>query len=32
MAKRIVAAFGVDTFDTIEAHPEQLTEVGGSLA
>ena len=31
MAKRIVAAFGVDTFDIIEAHPEQLTEVGGSL-
>ncbi|QRM28336.1 ATP-dependent RecD-like DNA helicase [Microvirga sp. VF16] len=29
MAKRIVAAFGVDTFEIIEASPERLTEVSG---
>ena len=29
MAKRIVAAFGVDTFEIIEAAPERLTEVPG---
>jgi exodeoxyribonuclease V alpha subunit len=29
MAKRIVAAFGVDTFEIIEAQPERLTEVPG---
>lgn len=29
MAKRIVAAFGVDTFEIIEASPERLTEVQG---
>jgi exodeoxyribonuclease V alpha subunit len=29
MAKRIVAAFGVDTFEIIEANPERLTEVSG---
>jgi exodeoxyribonuclease V alpha subunit len=29
MAKRIVAAFGVDTFEIIEAAPERLTEVSG---
>ena len=29
MAKRIVAAFGVDTFEVIEASPERLTEVPG---
>jgi exodeoxyribonuclease V alpha subunit len=29
MAKRIVAAFGVDTFEIIEAQPERLTEVSG---
>ena len=29
MAKRIVAAFGVDTFEIIEATPERLTEVSG---
>jgi exodeoxyribonuclease V alpha subunit len=29
MAKRIVAAFGVDTFEIIEATPERLTEVLG---
>src|SRR6476646_6043568 len=29
MAKRIVAAFGEGTFDTIEASPERLTEVTG---
>src|SRR3954452_15673824 len=29
MAKRIVAAFGVDTFEIIEARPERLTEVSG---
>src|SRR5215217_7095042 len=29
MAKRIVAAFGVDTFEIIEANPERLTEVQG---
>ena len=29
MAKRIVAAFGVDTFEIIEASPERLTEVPG---
>src|SRR5918996_4809744 len=29
MAKRIVAAFGIDTFEIIEAKPERLTEVPG---
>ena len=29
MAKRIVAAFGVDTFEIIEAAPERLTDVPG---
>src|SRR5829696_5087684 len=29
MAKRIVAVFGVDTFEIIEANPERLTEVQG---
>jgi len=29
MAKRIVAAFGADTFEIIEAAPERLTEVPG---
>jgi exodeoxyribonuclease V alpha subunit len=29
MAKRIVTAFGVDTFEIIEANPERLTEVSG---
>ncbi|WP_046867443.1 SF1B family DNA helicase RecD2 [Microvirga massiliensis] len=29
MAKRIVNAFGEDTFTIIEAHPERLTEVPG---
>jgi exodeoxyribonuclease V alpha subunit len=29
MAKRIVAAFGVDTFEIIEASSERLTEVAG---
>src|ERR671912_1976592 len=29
MAKRIVAAFGIDTFEIIEANPERLTEVQG---
>src|ERR671916_226637 len=29
MAKRIVAAFGIDTFEIIEAAPERLTEVSG---
>src|SRR5919107_1774024 len=29
MAKRIVTAFGVDTFEIIEAAPERLTEVQG---
>ncbi|MFC4173436.1 ATP-dependent RecD-like DNA helicase [Microvirga sp. GCM10011540] len=29
MAKRIVAAFGVNTFEIIEAAPERLTEVPG---
>jgi exodeoxyribonuclease V alpha subunit len=29
MAKRIVAAFGADTFEIIEATPERLTEVPG---
>jgi len=29
MAKRIVAAFGEDTFEVIEANPERLTEVPG---
>jgi exodeoxyribonuclease V alpha subunit len=29
MAKRIVAAFGVDTFEIIEANPERLREVSG---
>src|ERR671912_54650 len=29
MAKRIVAAFGEDTFEIIEASPERLTEVSG---
>jgi exodeoxyribonuclease V alpha subunit len=29
MAKRIVALFGEQTFEIIEAHPERLTEVGG---
>ena len=29
MAKRIVAAFGEDTFEIIEANPERLTEVSG---
>ncbi|MXQ12221.1 SF1B family DNA helicase RecD2 [Microvirga makkahensis] len=29
MAKRIVAAFGEDTFEIIEAQPERLTEVQG---
>src|SRR5215207_5274868 len=29
MAKRIVAAFGVNTFEIIEATPERLTEVAG---
>ncbi|WP_201839054.1 SF1B family DNA helicase RecD2 [Microvirga zambiensis] len=29
MAKRIVAAFGENTFDIIEAQPERLTEVQG---
>src|SRR5215207_5919148 len=29
MAKRIVSAFGVDTFEIIEAKPERLTEVSG---
>src|ERR687897_3551263 len=29
MAKRIVAAFGIDTFEIIEAKPERLTEVSG---
>ncbi|QRM35532.1 ATP-dependent RecD-like DNA helicase [Microvirga sp. VF16] len=29
MAKRIVAAFGVDTFEIIEASPERLTDVPG---
>src|SRR5215210_5810864 len=29
MAKRIVAAFGEDTFEIIEANPERLTEVQG---
>jgi exodeoxyribonuclease V alpha subunit len=29
MAKRIVAAFGEDTFEIIEANPERLTEVTG---
>src|SRR4051812_44460548 len=29
MAKRIVAAFGADTFEIIEASPDRLTEVSG---
>ncbi|AWM86793.1 ATP-dependent RecD-like DNA helicase [Microvirga sp. 17 mud 1-3] len=29
MAKRIVAAFGVDTFEIIEASPDRLTEISG---